>query len=199
MPRNRFCCPQCALPLNRAEVICGVCLTRPPPYAQAWIPYQYAYPLDQLVTQFKFTRQLATGRVLGELLIDAAKITTPTRPELLIPMPLHRQRLRERGYNQALELIKPLAKQMQIEVDVRTLVRIKPTQAQSELDAKTRQRNVRDAFAVQRRRCLPEHIALFDDVVTTGATVREAALALRQAGVKRIDVWALARAPRSKM
>lgn len=194
--RNRPCCPRCALPLQRDEPICGVCLKRDPPFTVAWAPFRYAYPLNQLVTQFKFGRQLAAGRVLGELLCDAAQLENPARPELLIPIPLHDQRLRERGYNQALELARPLARRLNLPIDAYALTRSRATPAQTGLDAKERRRNVHGAFSVKAKVQLPAHIALIDDVMTTGATLREATKVLRRAGVTRVDVWALARAPK---
>jgi ComF family protein len=111
---------------------------------------------------------------------------------------LHVSRLRERGYNQAFELAKPVARALGVPIARDRLARIRATPAQTGLDAAARRRNLRGAFAVSRGGSLPKHIALFDDVVTTGATVRECARVLRRAGVERIDVWALARAPQRR-
>ncbi len=195
LPRNNTCCPHCCLPLERAEAACGVCLIKPPPFTAAWIPFRYDYPLDHLVTRFKFGRQLAAGRVLGELMVEASAMKKPELPDLLIPLPLHDSRLRERGYNQALELARPLARALGLALDPHGLIRTRATSAQTGLDANARRRNVKGAFAVPKNKRLPAHVALFDDVMTTGATLREAARALRQAGAGRVDVWALARAP----
>lgn len=116
-------------------------------------------------------------------------------PERLICVPLHPQRLRERGYNQALELAKPLARALRIPLDADALIRLRHTSAQTGLDAKARRRNLHAAFAVADPARLPAHVAVIDDVMTTGTTLRECARVLRQAGVARVDVWALARAP----
>ena len=106
--------------------------------------------------------------------------------------------MRERGYNQALELAKPLARALGIPLDRDLLTRTRATPAQTGLDAAARRRNLRGAFSLTATRTLPEHVVLLDDVMTTGATLRECAQALRRAGAARVDVWALARAPRAR-
>ncbi len=175
--------------------MCGVCLRRPPPFTAAWAPFCYGYPLDQLVARFKFARQLAAGKVLSQLMVDRALVEKPQIPNLLIPVPLHDGRLRERGYNQALELARPLAHALDLMLDPTLLIRTRATCAQTGLDAKARRNNVRGAFAVVPNKAIPAHVALVDDVMTTGTTLREATRALHRAGVARVDVWALARAP----
>jgi ComF family protein len=194
LPRNDICCPRCALPLKSPAPLCGECLEREPPFASAWVPFRYAHPLDLLEARFKFRGDLAAGRVLAELMVERAGIGEPARPELILAVPLHLARLRERGYNQAFELARPLARALGIRIDRDVLVRTRATPAQTALDAASRRRNVRDAFALGDR-SLPAHVAIFDDVMTTGATLRECARVLRRAGVARVDVWALARAP----
>lgn len=194
-PLNAIRCPRCALPLKTPAPSCGVCLKREPPFASAWAPFRYEHPLDLLEARFKFHADLAAGRVLSALMIERAAIDVPARPELLIPVPLHAARLRERGYNQALELAQPLAHAFAIPLRADLLLRTRATPPQSGLDAKTRGKNLRGAFAVAAEATLPSHVALVDDVMTTGATLRECARVLRAAGVARVDVWALARAP----
>jgi len=196
--RNAVCCQRCALPLETMAPLCGECLQREPPFASAAVPFVYAAPLDQLITHLKFGRNLAAGRVLSELWIDALRAATPAQPAALIPVPLHPDRLRERGYNQALELARPLARTFAIALRDDLLVRKRATAAQSNLDAPERQRNLRGAFAVTDGSAVPAHVAVIDDVMTTGATLRECARALLQAGAERVDVWALARAPKSR-
>jgi len=197
-PRNDVCCPRCALPLKTPAPLCGECLDREPPFASAWAPFRYAHPLDLLEARFKFRGDLAAGRVLADLMIERAVDDAPARPDLIVAVPLHVSRLRERGYNQAFELAKPVAGALGVPIAREGLARIRATPAQTGLDAAARRRNLRGAFAVPRGASLPKHIALFDDVVTTGATVRECARVLRRAGVERIDVWALARAPQRR-
>ena len=146
--------------------------------------------------RLKFGRSLAAGRVLSQLWIDALSESPPARPDLLIPVPLHASRLRERGYNQALELARPLAQALTIPLRHDVLLRTRATLAQANLDAKARRKNLRGAFAIVENAALPQHVVIVDDVMTTGATLRECARVLLRAGVSRVDVWALARAPR---
>ncbi len=194
-PRNDLCCPRCALPLKAPAPLCGECLEREPPFASAWVPFRYAHPLDLLEARFKFRGDLAAGRVLAELMIERATAEMPARPEAIVAVPLHVSRLRERGYNQALELAKPIGRTLGIPVVRDLLVRSRATTAQTGLDAPARRRNLRGAFVVSAASELPKHVVVFDDVMTTGATLRECTRALRRAGVSRVDVWALARAP----
>jgi ComF family protein len=194
--RNRVCCPRCALPLEAPAPLCGECLQAEPPFASACTPFIYAPPLDALLTRLKFGRNLAAGRVLSELWLGAVREAPPLVPQALIPVPLHDDRLRERGYNQALELARPLAHAFDTALRYDVLVRTRATSAQSDLDADARHRNLRGAFAVAPNATLPAHVALFDDVMTTGATLRECARTLVSAGVARVDVWAVARAPK---
>jgi len=112
-----------------------------------------------------------------------------------VPVPLHSSRLRSRGYNQALELAQPLAKALRIPLLRDALQRTRATSAQTELTALARRRNVRGAFAARFDGEVPKCIAVLDDVFTTGATLAECARVLKRAGVERVDVWAMARAP----
>ncbi len=198
IPVNDCCCPRCALPLNKPAPLCGECLDREPPFASAWVPFRYAHPLDLLEARFKFRGDLAAGRVLADLMIERAIVNPQTRPELMVAVPLHASRLRTRGYNQAWELAKALSAALGIPTARDLLVRTRATAAQTGLDAAARRRNLRRAFAVAKSADLPDHVALIDDVMTTGATLRECARTLRRAGVARVDVWALARAPQPR-
>lgn len=197
--RNRVCCARCALPLQTPAPLCGECLQHEPPFAAAFAPFVYATPLDQLITRLKFGRSLAAGRVLSELWFDELRAMPPALPEALIPVPLHRSRLRERGYNQALELARPLAKRLGIALHDDLLARTRPTPAQANLDANERRRNLRGAFSVAGDAALPMHVAVVDDVMTTGTTLHECARTLLRAGVARVDAWALARAPKPRL
>jgi ComF family protein len=193
LPRNRVCCARCALPLKAAAALCGECIKREPPFASTFAPFEYAHPLDLLLVRLKFSRNLAAGRVLAQLALDAFAQSRIATPQAIVPVPLHRDRLRERGYNQALELARPFAAALGVPLR-EILTRSRATAAQSDLDAAARRRNVRGAFDVVG--APPAHVALIDDVMTTGTTIRECARVLRRAGVGRIDVWVLARAPR---
>jgi len=193
LPRNLSCCARCALPLAVPAALCGECQRRAPPWDAAWAPFRYAWPLDRLESRYKFGRDLAAGRVLSRLWqLEPRPLALP---ELILPVPLHRGRLRKRGYNQALELARPLANAFDIPLQHDLLQRQRATPAQTELDAVTRRRNMRGAFAMRSVAPLPAHIAILDDVMTTGATLAECARVLKRAGARRVDVWALARAP----
>jgi ComF family protein len=196
LPRNTTCCARCALPLASATAACGACQRKPPPWSAAWAPFRYGWPLDRLEARYKFGRDLAARRTLARLWQGAPP--PPGPPALILPVPLHRARLRQRGYNQALELARPLGRALGVPVRHDALLRPRATAAQTELDAAGRRRNVRGAFALREGVALPPHVALLDDVMTTGATLAECARVLRRAGVARVDVWALARAPSSR-
>jgi len=173
--------------------LCGECLRRAPPWDAAWAPFRYGWPLDRLESRYKFGADLAAGRVLSTLW---RREPCPVElPQLLLTVPLHRSRLRQRGYNQALELARPLARSLDVPLRHDVLQRVRQTDAQTELDALGRRCNVRGAFALHAGAKLPAHVAILDDVMTTGATVAECARVLKRAGVRRVDVWALARAP----
>jgi ComF family protein len=191
LPRNRSACARCALPLPIAAAACGHCLRRPPAQAATFAAFVYAPPLDRLLPRMKFHHDLAAGRLLAALMAQA--LAEVERPQALIALPLHRLRLRARGYDQALELAKPLARSLHLPLLRDTLHRHRDTAPQSRLDAAERRRNLRDAFVVAPRAFLPAHVALIDDVMTTGASVHSAATALLRAGVARVDVWVCAR------
>jgi len=196
LPRNRSCCARCALPLAVPAELCGECLRHEPPWDAAWAPLRYGWPLDRLESLYKFSGDLAAGRVLSAMWQRESR---PVElPEVLLCVPLHRSRLRQRGYNQALELARPLAHALHVPLRRDVLQRQRRTDAQTELDAVSRRRNVRGAFALREDAVLPAHVAILDDVMTTGATLAECARVVRRAGVKRVDVWALARAPRPR-
>jgi len=192
LPWHRSACRQCALPLP-APGICGGCLVRPPPLHSTHAAFLYGAPLDRLLPRFKFHQDLAAGRLLSQLMAEAFAPLPP--PHALVPVPLHRARLRRRGYDQALELARPLARALGLPLRVDLLRRVRDTAAQSELDAAMRRRNLRDAFAAPAGAALPMHVVLVDDVMTTGATLHAAAIALRRAGVRRVDAWVCARVP----
>lgn len=192
LPRQAAACLRCAAPLPRTGT-CGACLQRPPgpPLQEVHAVFAYAFPIDRLVPRLKFHADFAAGRVLAQCLAEAC--ASLPRPDALVPIPLHAARLRSRGYDQALELARPLARALGLELLTDALQRHRPTRAQSRLDARARRRNLRGAFAVSRDGALPAHVALVDDVMTTGATLEAAAVALRRAGVQRVDAWVCAR------
>ena len=195
LPQVGLACGRCGRPLAAtAGAICGRCLRRPPSYSGVFAPLRYAEPVDRLIAEYKFRGRLTHAALFAALLIEAAEAAGRRPPELLLPVPLHRSRLRERGYNQALELARPIGRHWKVPVDAFALKRVRPTAAQMQLPAKQRLKNVRGAFALRDGVRLPESVAVVDDVMTTGATVSEIAKLLRRSGVKRVEVWAVARA-----
>ncbi|WP_078486960.1 ComF family protein [Solemya velesiana gill symbiont] len=152
--------------------------------------------MSKLIGHFKFNEELQYGALLSRLLQKEIESLQPEMPELLIPVPLHPSRLKERGFNQALELARPLAKTFDIQLDLDTLHRTRATPHQIGLQRKERIKNVRGAFEM-RGGIKADHVALVDDVITTGSTLRERAGVLRKSGVSQVDVWSIARTPSS--
>lgn len=191
LPCIRECCARCATPLAVAG-LCGHCQRHPPPYHHVHAVFSYQAPVDFLIQRMKFGQRLGYARLLGELMAESL-VREQDLPGLIIPVPLHRGRLRQRGYNQALELARPVAKALGVMLDCRSCVRTRATASQVTLDAALRRRNVKGAFDLVRP---PghRHVAIVDDVMTTGSTVAELANLLRRAGIGRVDVWVCARA-----
>lgn len=195
LPANDRACSVCAEPLatDARELICGQCLRRRPRFDAALCAFRYAYPLDALVRSLKYRNQSAHARVLGDLLAHRLRrsIEDPV-PELILPVPLANGRFRERGYNQALEIGRRLERLLHIPMSTDLIVRTRETPEQAGLDRKQRRKNIRNAFALSRKPQV-RHVAIVDDVITTGSTVNEIARVLRKAGVRRVQVWAVAR------
>lgn len=193
LPYLNNTCQTCGLPLSQQDLpSCGACLREPPPFDRMICAFRYEEPIRHLIQSLKFGSRHANARLLGALLAESIN-TTQALPEVVIPVPLHPLRYRERRFNQALEIARAVTGRLNLPLDYRTCHRIRPTNAQARLHADDRRKNIRRAFAVSSY--LPyRHIALLDDVVTTGATVRELATTLRRAGADQIDIWACARA-----
>lgn len=174
--------------------MCGACLRKPPAYDRCCAAFRYIYPVNRLLTALKFEHRLAYADLLGQLAAEKLAGALATRPECLVPMPLHPKRLRERGFNQALELASVIGRHAGIPLATDCCQRIRHTAPQTGLSARDRHRNVKGAFAAARP--LPYgHVAIIDDIVTTGRSVEELALILKSAGVRQIDIWACARTP----
>ena len=190
LPLPGFQCPVCATQQAQQRV-CGRCLSSPPAYDRVRAPFAYRRPLDTFVSQLKFQRQRAYARLLAQLWIAKAEVTS--LPSAVIPIPLDRQRLRSRGFNQAQLIAQLLARRLKIQCHT-PLRKLRSTKPQMELNAKRRRKNLRGAFELDRAYRPPGHVAIVDDVMTTGATAHEAAALLRQAGAQSIEVWVCARA-----
>jgi len=196
LPRIPCPCTRCGEPLAVAAAqgsLCGACQKRLPAFDACRAALAYQGPVPLLVSGLKFHDRLACARLLAELLCQRLDDQDDEPPELIIPVPLHPQRLRERGFNQALELARPLSRRFAIPLDTRSCRRTRQTHPQTELDRKLRTKNLRGAFSVGAN-LRARHVAIVDDVVTTGSTTGELAKVLKRAGVERVDVWAAARA-----
>ena len=194
LPKTTSRCLQCALPLSSNDHHrCGACMANPPPFDTTIALFNYEKPIATLLWRLKFSGDLSIAKLLSECWIDYLSATQDKLPELIIPVPLHPVRLKERGFNQALEIAKPIGRHFKIPVEVRTCVRIKHTKPQSSLSASTRKNNVINAFGLSYS-LTASHVVILDDVMTTGSTVTQIAHLLRKVGVQRIDVWCCARA-----
>lgn len=193
-------CERCASRLlAERSPICGACMRLAPPFIRALAAVDYAYPWDRLITDFKFHGGLDLASALAGLLVAAHRHHAPQLPDLLVPVPLGPQRLRQRGYNQSWELARRCAAQLGCKADAALLLRIKETPHQLALPRARRAANVRGAFAVEptrRTELHGRHIALVDDVMTTEATASEVARTLLNAGAASVQIWVVARTPR---
>jgi len=164
------------------------------------VPWRFAFPVDALITRFKHQARWPFGRLLGERLglhLQHAFTDGLPQPDLLVPVPLARRRLRQRGFNQAQMLAQWLGGALKLPVDEHLLERVVDTPPQQQLDAATRRRNLRQAFCLAPGTVIKgRHLALIDDVLTTGATAEALARLLKRAGAVRVDVYCLARTPK---
>ncbi len=191
-PVNR--CRTCALPVPLGMRQCGACVLHPPPLDQALAAVPYAYPWSGLLVDFKFHQHTGWAQVFATLLRSAPWVEPALeRADLLVPMPLSRERLQERGFNQTLLLARALEA---TKVNTEVLLRVRDTPPQSTLPRRERLRSVQHAFAVdplKSHQLAGRHVVLLDDVMTSGASLHAAAQALRGAGVQTITALVLAR------
>lgn len=194
LPRVTSACARCAAPLkgDLLDALCGRCQIKPPDFERTLAVFVYEQPMDYLLQRLKFDGRLEMARVLGELMAVELESIIEDWPDALIPVPLHDERLRERGFNQSLELGRFIAKRLQLPLHPQVCRRLRSTESQSGLSRKARMKNVKGAFSVRGE--LKGHLAIIDDVLTTGSTAHEMARSLLQAGAERVDVWVCARA-----
>lgn len=195
LPRRQPACPRCGEALPVEGPVCGQCLTQPPEFQRTHAALAYAPPVRELISQFKFSGKLELATPLAQCLLPILMLEKPA-VDGIVPVPLHATRLRSRGYNQATELARPLARALSLPLLNGIVTRSKATQTQSSLSAHQRRQNLHRAFDLQQP-ITYRRIAIVDDVMTTGSTVRELAHVLRhKAGVEYIEVWCIARASR---
>jgi ComF family protein len=173
-------------------MLCGRCLSQPPAYDRTYTPFIYQGAIRYLITHLKFGADYKNARLLGQLLAEHLH-DTAERPDCIIPIPLHKSRYRERGFNQAIEIARILSKELQIPLDLDSCIRHRDTPHQIALPAKQRRKNMKNAFSL-RKPITAQHVAIIDDVMTTGTTAHELAVVLKKSGVAKVDVWVCARA-----
>lgn len=182
-------CPVCALP-SPDGAVCGDCRAHPPGFDRCLAAHAYAFPVDRLIQGLKYRGMLSIAPALGHLLAIAARADRV--PDIVLPMPLAAARLRERGFNQAVEIARLLPPHLTARLSPGLLERTRETQPQAGLPFNQRARNLQGAFEC-RERLDGSHIAIVDDVMTTGATLNAAAAALKQAGAASVSGWIVAR------
>lgn len=199
---NNPCCQRCASPLEPALLIsgrqnitlCGNCLSHRYYYDRVYSPFIYSEAIRYLIKKMKYQKKIHFANILAKLFVQKINHFNDFQlPQVIIPMPMHTERLKQRGFNQALELSRFFASSYQLPLNYSGLIRSRHTNLQAGMTAKQRQKNVRQAFMVKEP-IKHQHIALIDDVMTTGSSVNEAAKTLKKNGVKRVDVWSIARA-----
>jgi len=206
LPVSKQCCFSCGLPmaimsgehtagsLSNSATTCGECLKSSPPYDRVISAFHYEPPISDFITQLKYSSQFQLLPVLSDYLIQEIQSSYDSSilPTLIIATPLHPKKLVSRGFNQSRLIASKIGKVLKIAVLDKGVDRIKQTEAQSGLDSVERKKNMKHAFQVQVH--LPEHVAVVDDVVTTGMTVTELSKQLLKHGAERVDIWCLARA-----
>lgn len=190
LPRMPEACPRCAMP-SPGGLTCGGCLREPPSFARTVAVLPYTFPIDRLVQALKFRARLPLARLFGGML--AVATSTRTDVDLVVPMPLSPGRLRERGFNQSAEIARACVRYRGIVCDPDAARRVRETRPQSGLTSRDRERNVRAAFAAEAP-VIGRHVAVVDDVMTTGASLEALAAALVRAGALSVECWVVARA-----
>lgn len=185
-------CPVCALPAPDSNV-CGACLRKAPHFDATSAVFRYEFPLDRLIQSLKYAHRLACAGFFGNML---TRVVLPFRPDLIVPVPLSRERLAERGFNQALEIARPLGRFLEVQVELDHIHRRRDTSPQATLPWKQRAGNVRHAFECEID-LAGRAVLVVDDVMTTDATLDELARTLKAHGAERVENLVLARALRN--
>lgn len=193
LPWNDDACPGCALP-SPLGLLCRFCRRKPRRFDSAWTAFVLEAPVHPSLLGLKYHARFEQGRALGGLMASALNNRTDPLPDLLLPVPLHWRRLVRRGYNQSLLITRELARQLAVPCDAQALKRTRAGRDQIGQTRTQRRQNLRGAFACGRR-LDGLHVALVDDVMTTGSTLDELARVCRRAGAVRIEAWAAARTP----
>lgn len=214
LPRIQTKCCVCCLPLTSEypdrltlKLICGECLTLTPSFTMTLCPFKYEFPVKQVIRQIKYTKQRYWIKALCEPFKQAYFLAyqdqTQTKPDLLIAIPMHKSKQKQRSYNQAELIAAVLSKSTGVATSKNILIKVKSTETQAQLSRHERMKNLSDSFCISKKAfkqgtVIDRHIALIDDVMTTKATCELASKLLLENGAKRVDVWCLARTPKMK-
>lgn len=195
LPRTASACPRCAAPvtLEAEGIACGQCQANPPAFIATRAAFRYAPPVDRLIQDLKYHDRLELSRVLGGYLAGHLQGMNDSRPDVVVPVPLHTSRLRERGYNQSLEIARFVAPVLGLPVNWKDAQRTRPTMPQTELSREQRRKNVRGAFMTGGS-FAGRRVAIVDDVMTSGHTAHALAESLLRSGAMEVRVWVVARA-----
>jgi len=186
-------CQVCALPTFNAE-ICGHCLQHPPAFDATIAAFNFVYPVDALLRALKYRGELSVAEIAANGIIHS--LAHQDLPDLLIPMPLHPQRLQERGFNQAMEISRRIARHTHCRLSTNSIIRLRHGEPQASLPLNKRAKNVKGVFAVNdvvSTDLRGKHIAVIDDIMTSGASLNELAKTLKKAGAARVECWVAAR------
>ncbi len=187
-------CRICSVPVGIFDrsAVCGECLQNTPFFHSSTIPFSYDFPIKNMIKSLKYNGNIAYSRLFSELILGALSSRISPLPDALIPVPLHSFRLMKRGFNQSELIAKALGRVVNLPIDTDSCKRITNTRHQTGFSKNERRKNLQGAFSVSR--AIPwKHVAIVDDVVTTGATTNELSRTLADAGVETIEVWACAR------
>ncbi|HEY0268818.1 MAG TPA: ComF family protein [Methyloradius sp.] len=182
-------CPQCALPAYQNQ-LCGHCIASPPAFDTTNALFRYEFPVDAMLQRYKYQHLLNMAQTFAQMILN--DLPNAKLPDLIIPMPLHPLRLKERGFNQSLEIARIVGKTLNIKVDAQVCSRIKPSPPQASLPLKERVKNMQSAFACNTT-LDGLNIALIDDVMTTGASLNSLSKTVKKAGASNVECWVVAR------
>lgn len=189
-------CKQCAMPIQpdlTALPLCPRCQRKPPEFDRTYAAFSYSFPINQLIPSIKYRRRPEALGWLSRVFAELLRHRLEQPPEVLLPVPMHPWRASLRGFNQAELIAAQLGKQLHIPMRSNILYKRQSTLQQARLDRNSRASNLAGSFGL----CgaVPQHIAVVDDVMTTGSTAQELACVLKQAGAKQVEIWVLARTP----
>jgi len=191
LPFQAHACQQCGQCLAANHDFCGRCIESPPAYDACFCPFEYQPPISDQIQHFKYHQKPELAKSLAQLMAVEINNHQIERPDILIPVPLHISRLRERGYNQSQLLSKSLGQLLDIPSDHQLIEKNKKTPPQAQLSLKERTKNIKRCFKIKKTFPM-KTVAIVDDVVTTGTTVNEIAKILKKNGVDYVQVWGIA-------